>query len=147
MQRSGTERIRLQLVSSMDSVAKVEEAAEQLIHSLGVEEDEAFPLVMGIREAVVNAVLHGNGYDPAKSVVVTMGHESDQLVVTVTDEGEGFNLEELPDPREEDNLLRGTGRGIFLIRSFFDEVHFRQLHPGTEVRLVKKLAGPSGQSA
>ncbi len=124
----------------MDSVAQVEEQAEKFIQSLGVNEDEIFPLVMGIREAAVNAVLHGNGYDPEKSVVITLEHLADSLIITIADQGDGFDPESLSDPREEENLLRGTGRGIFLIRSFFDEVNFRQLHPGTEIRLVKKLA-------
>ena len=144
---TGSERIRLQLASSMESVAQVEAEAEKLLHTIGIEEDAAFPLLMGIREAAVNAVLHGNSYDPAKSIVVTMEHDPETLVITVTDQGEGFSLDTLPDPREEENLLRGSGRGIFLIRSFFDEVHFRQLHPGTEVRLVKKLADSAGQAS
>ena len=124
----------------MDNVARVEAEAEKFILSLGVAEDEIFPLVMGIREAAVNAVLHGNSYDPEKSIIVTLEHASESLVITIRDEGDGFDPDKLPDPREEENLLRGTGRGIFLIRSFFDEVNFRQLHPGTEIRLVKKLA-------
>ncbi len=129
----------------MDNVARVEAEAEKFILSLGVAEDEIFPLVMGIREAAVNAVLHGNSYDPEKSIIVTLEHASESLVITIRDEGDGFDPDKLPDPREEENLLRGTGRGIFLIRSFFDEVNFRQLHPGTEIRLVKKLAdGQSG---
>ena len=145
LQRPATERIRLQLASTMDSVAQVEEQAESFVQSLGVDEDLIFPLVMGIREAAVNAVLHGNSYDPQKCIVVTLEHASHSLIVTIADQGDGFNPETLPDPREEENLLRGTGRGIFLIRSFFDEVEFRQLHPGTEIRLVKKLAdGQSG---
>ena len=129
----------------MDSVAQVEEQAEKFVQSIGIEEDHIFPLVMGIREAAVNAVLHGNSYDPQKSIVVTLEHASHSLIVTIADQGEGFDPQSLPDPREEENLLRGTGRGIFLIRSFFDEVNFRQLHPGTEIRLVKKLA--EGQPA
>lgn len=147
MTHTGSERIRLQLASSMESVAQVEAEAEKLLHTIGIEEDAAFPLLMGIREAAVNAVLHGNSYDPAKSIVVTMEHDPETLVITVTDQGEGFSLDTLPDPREEENLLRGSGRGIFLIRSFFDEVHFRQLHPGTEIQLVKKLTSPTGQSS
>ena len=59
---------------------------------------------------------------------------------TITDEGKGLDPDTLPDPLAPENLLRGTGRGIFLIRSFMDEVHFRQLHPGTELTLVKHLA-------
>ena len=63
----------------------------------------------------------------------------------IADQGKGLDPETLPDPLAPENLLRGTGRGIFLIRSFMDEVHFRQLHPGTEMTLVKHLA-PAGET-
>jgi hypothetical protein len=58
-------------------------------------------------------------------------------VISIADQGKGLDPDSLPDPLAPENLLRGTGRGIFLIRSFMDEVHFRQLHPGTELTLVK----------
>jgi serine/threonine-protein kinase RsbW len=61
-------------------------------------------------------------------------------VFAIADQGRDIDPETLPDPLAPENLLRGTGRGIFLIRSFMDEVHFRQLHPGTELTLVKNLA-------
>jgi len=124
----------------MDSVAEVEEAAEKITQESGLDEDESFRVVMAVREAAVNAVLHGNGYDPAKDVTVSMENTGKSLVFAVSDQGEGLDPEKIPDPLAPENLLRGTGRGIFLIRSFMDEVHFRQLHPGTEVTLVKHLA-------
>ena len=124
----------------MDSVAEVEEAAEKITQESGLDEDESFRVVMAVREATVNAVLHGNGYDPAKDVTVSMENTGKSLVFAVSDQGEGLDPEKIPDPLAPENLLRGTGRGIFLIRSFMDEVHFRQLHPGTEVTLVKHLA-------
>ena len=128
------------LASTMESVAEVEAAAEKLTHQAGLDEDESFHVVMAVREAAVNAVLHGNGYDPNKQISVSFENTGKSLVITVADEGEGFDLERLPDPLAPENKLRGTGRGIFLIRSFLDEVHFRQLHPGTELTLVKHLS-------
>jgi serine/threonine-protein kinase RsbW len=97
---------------------------------------------MAVREAAVNAVLHGNEYDPSKKITVSLENTGSQLVISVADEGKGLDPDTLPDPLAPENLLRGTGRGIFLIRSFMDEVHFRQLHPGTELTLVKHLAPP-----
>jgi serine/threonine-protein kinase RsbW len=99
---------------------------------------------MAVREAVVNAVLHGNEYNPDKRVNVTLQNTGAALVFTIADQGRGLDPETLPDPLAPENLLRGNGRGIFLIRSFMDEVHFRQLHPGTELTLVKHLA-PDGE--
>jgi serine/threonine-protein kinase RsbW len=76
---------------------------------------------------------------------VSCENTGDALVFTIADQGRGLDPEALPDPLAPENLLRGTGRGIFLIRSFMDEVHFRQLHPGTELTLVKHLA-PAGDT-
>jgi len=128
------------LSSTMESVDTVEAAAEKLAEAAGLDEDERFHLTMAVREAAVNAVLHGNEYDPAKQVAVTLENTGKSLVITVSDQGKGLDPSTLPDPLAPENLLRGTGRGIFLIRSFMDEVHFRQLNPGTELTLIKHLA-------
>jgi serine/threonine-protein kinase RsbW len=124
----------------MESVDAVETAAEKLTAEAGLDEDERFHVTMAVREAAVNAVLHGNEYDPAKRVTVSLENTGAALVFTIADQGRGLDPQTLPDPLAPENLLRGTGRGIFLIRSFMDEVHFRQLHPGTELTLVKHLA-------
>ncbi len=123
----------------MDSVHDVEAAAEKLASQAGLDEDERFHVAMAVREAAVNAVLHGNDYDPAKFIDVCMENTGSALVFVICDQGKGVDPEDLPDPLAPENLLRGSGRGIFLIRSFMDEVHFRQLHPGTELTLVKWL--------
>ncbi len=140
-------RRSFKLASTMDSVAEVEAAAEKLTQQAGMDEDESFKVVMAVREAAVNAVLHGNGYDPNKQVSASFENTGKSLVITIADEGEGLDPDKLPDPLAPENLLRGTGRGIFLIRSFLDEVHFRQLHPGTELTLIKHLSpAPSGEA-
>ena len=132
------------LSSTMESVSEVEAAADKLAEEAGLNEDDRFHVAMAVREAAVNAVLHGNDYDPSKQITVSLENTGSALVFTIADEGKGLDPDTLPDPLSPENLLRGTGRGIFLIRSFMDEVHFRQLHPGTELTLVKKLA-PAGE--
>jgi len=132
-------RLSLQLKSTMESVSEVEAAAERLAAEAGLDEDERFHIAMAAREAAVNAVLHGNEYDPAKRVSASFENTGAARVITNADQGKGVDPDTLPDPLAPENLLRGTGRGIFLIRSFMDEVHFRQLHPGTELTLVKHL--------
>jgi serine/threonine-protein kinase RsbW len=124
----------------MDSVAEVEATAEKLTQAAGLDEDECFRVAMAVREAAVNAVLHGNGYDPNKQISASFENNGTSLIITIADQGEGLDPEKVPDPLAPENLLRGTGRGIFLIRSFLDEVHFRQLHPGTELTLIKHLS-------
>lgn len=133
-------RLTLALKSTMESVSEIEAAADKLAAEAGMDEDDRFHVAMAAREAAVNAVLHGNEYNPAKQVVASFENTGTALVITVADQGRGLDPETLPDPLAPENLLRGTGRGIFIIRSFVDELHFRQLHPGTELTLVKHLA-------
>jgi serine/threonine-protein kinase RsbW len=128
----------------MESVAEVESAAEKVAAKAGLDEDARFHVTMAVREAAVNAVMHGNEYDPGKRISVSFENTGSSLVITIADQGCGLNPENLPDPLAPENLMRGTGRGIFLMRSFMDEVHFRQLHPGTELTLIKHLA-PEGE--
>ena len=139
-------RITFSLSSTMESVSEVEAAAEKLAEQAGIDEEERFRVTMAVREAAVNAVLHGNEYDPSKKITVSLENTGSALVFTIADQGRGLDPESIPDPLAPENLLRGTGRGIFLIRSFMDEVHFRQLHPGTELTLVKKLAPAEGKT-
>jgi len=133
-------RLSLTLQSTMESVAEVEAAAQKLAAEAGLDEDECFHVSMAAREAAVNAVLHGNEYDPAKQISATFENTGAALVIAIADQGKGLDPATIPDPLAQENLLRGSGRGIFLIRSFMDEVHFRQLHPGTELTIVKQLA-------
>ncbi len=128
----------------MESVGEVETAAEKLAKEAGLDEDQRFHLAMAVREAAINAVLHGNEYDPALPIEVSLENTGQDLVITIADQGRGFDPAAIPDPLAPENLLRGTGRGIFLIRSLMDEVRFRQLHPGTELTLVKHLAAAAG---
>jgi serine/threonine-protein kinase RsbW len=85
-------------------------------------------------------VVHGNRYNANKKVRFSVVKNSERFTIRVADEGEGFDYEHLPDPLAPDNLLRSSGRGIFLIRSFMDELEIRRLEPGgTELTLVKYM--------
>ena len=137
-------RRSFKLSSTMESVVEVEAAADQMAVEAGLDEDQRFHIAMAVREAAINAVLHGNDYDPARQIEVSLENTGKDLMITIADQGRGFDPGKVPDPLAKENLLRGTGRGIFLIRSLMDEVHFRQLHPGTELTLVKHLA-PAAQ--
>ncbi|HEU5350580.1 MAG TPA: ATP-binding protein [Terracidiphilus sp.] len=145
MDKPKAAKLQFSLSSSMDSVSEVEAAADKLAADAGFDEDERFRIAMAVREAAVNAVLHGNDYDPGKKISASFENNGDSLIITVADEGKGLDPDSLPDPLAPENLMRGTGRGIFLIRSFMDEVNIRQIHPGTEITMVKHLA-PSGDA-
>jgi serine/threonine-protein kinase RsbW len=139
--------LMMTLPSSIDSVDRVEQAAGTLAQEAGVDEDSIFGITMAVREAAVNAVMHGNGGDAAKHITASLENTGKSLVFKVTDQGPGLDPSTLPDPLAPENLLRGSGRGIFLIRSFMDEVHFRQLHPGTELTLIKHLRTGAHEAA
>jgi serine/threonine-protein kinase RsbW len=125
--------------STLESVNKAEEMADRVAAQAGIDEDTRSGVSMAVREAMINAVLHGNAYDPAKRVNLTLEQNGKELIVTIIDEGHGFVPEEVPDPLAPENLLKESGRGIFLMRAFMDEVRFRKLNPGTEIILIKRL--------
>ncbi len=126
------------LESRLESVEAVEEAALDFAHRAGFDEDTASNLAMVAREAAVNAVLHGNKHDLKKHITASFELTQDALTVKVADQGAGLDPESIPDPLAEENLLRSSGRGVFLMRAFMDEVHFRQLNPGTEITMIKR---------
>jgi len=94
---------------------------------------------MAVREAVTNAVVHGNRQDENKTVDVTLKSSPDAVEISVHDQGAGFNPEDVPDPTAEENILKASGRGIFFMRSFMDEVNWL-IRPGggTTVRMLKR---------
>jgi len=123
--------------STLESVNALEKAAEEFATRSGFDEDTAPNIAMAVREAAINAVMHGNAYDTGKTVTASFESTSDSLVIRIADQGPGLDPGSVPDPLAPENILRGSGRGIFLIRAFMDEVHFRLLHPGTELTLIK----------
>ena len=139
--RSGaTENVDRLLDSKLDSVDEAEELVLQMAEKAGFEEDDLHKIAMSVRETMVNAVVHGNRYNVHKKVHVTVSNSQGRLEIKIADQGEGFELTEIPDPLDEENLLRNSGRGIFLMKAFMDEVQVRRAEPaGTEVTLVKYL--------
>ncbi len=133
-------RVSYTLESTLESVNKAEELSNQLAAQAGFDEDECQRISMAVREAAVNAVLHGNAYDPKKKMTVSYENTGGELVIRIADQGKGLDVEHIPDPLAPENLLKQSGRGIFLMRAFMDEVRFRTLDPGSEVTLIKKVS-------
>src|SRR5947209_6716158 len=133
-----TETVERCLDSGLDSVDSAEELALGVAERAGFDEDDLMKIGMAVRESMVNAVVHGNRYNANKKVRFSVAHSADRFTVQIADEGEGFDVESLPDPLSPENLMRTSGRGIFLIRSFMDEFAIRRQEPGgMEVTLVK----------
>jgi serine/threonine-protein kinase RsbW len=132
------------LDSSLESVDQAEEMVLKSARRAGFQEDDENDIAMAVREGMVNAVVHGNRYSTKKRIHLGVETTPGQIVITIGDEGDGFDLSSLPDPLAAENLMRQSGRGILLIRAFMDEF---DLHPrsggGTEVRMAKNLAGRS----
>jgi serine/threonine-protein kinase RsbW len=140
--RSGaTESVERFLESKLESVDEAEELVVQIAEKAGFDEDDLHKIAMSVRETMVNAVVHGNRYSAHKKVHITVSNGPEgRLEIRIADQGEGFELMEVPDPLSEENLLRNSGRGIFLMKAFMDEVQVRRAQPeGTEVTLVKYL--------
>lgn len=129
----------IQLPSVIESVEKAAAGAADFAKQAGLNEEAMFGVDMAVREAVANAVKHGNKLDGTKPVDVTFSNLSGVFEITVRDHGAGFAVEEVPDPTAEENLLKNCGRGILFMRSFMDEVEWTN-HPqgGTIVRMSKK---------
>jgi len=126
------------LESTLESVDSAEELAVAMAEKVGFDEDDLMRIGMAVRESMVNAVVHGNRYNSNKKVRFSVTNNAERYTVRIADEGEGFDYQEVPDPLAPENLMRTSGRGLFLIRSFMDEFQVRRLEPGgTEVTLVK----------
>jgi serine/threonine-protein kinase RsbW len=134
------EKTQLSLPSRIDSIAEAAAAAAEVAKRVGLGEEGAFGLDMAVREAVTNAVLHGNRQDESKQVGLVFAPEGNELVVTVTDEGTGFDPAGVADPTAAENLLKTSGRGILFMRTFMDTVEWEpQTGGGTVVRMTKKI--------
>lgn len=141
-----TNRVSYTLDSTLDSVNHAETKAQEVAARAGFSEDDQYNIAMAVREAAVNAVLHGNARDPAKKFFVAYETTHESLVITITDQGKGLDPAIIPDPLAPENLMKGSGRGIFLIRAFMDEVKFRNAAPGTEITLIKHVSRKSANN-
>jgi serine/threonine-protein kinase RsbW len=133
------EKLSFLLSSTLESVGQLEAAAEELAMEAGLDEDTRFKVALAVREAAINAMMHGNQYHAEKRITASFERTDVALIFVIADEGNGFDFERLPDPLAPENILRGTGRGIFLIRSFMDQVNFSRLNPGTELKMTKDI--------
>ncbi len=129
------------LDSTLESVDVAELLVMDLALSAGFDEDDLMGISLAVRECLVNAVKHGNRFSELKKVRFQVLQAPNRITVKIRDEGAGFKLEDVPDPLAEENLMRSSGRGLFLIRAFVDEFTVRGLEPhGTEVTLIKSRA-------
>jgi serine/threonine-protein kinase RsbW len=137
------QRVSYTLDSSLETIDNAEEKATRIATDLGFGDEEVMQISMAVREAAVNAVLHGNAYSPDKKVTLSFERTSSDLIIIIRDQGKGMDLSRIPNPLAPENLLKTSGRGIFLMRSFMDVVEIRPSETGTELKLIKHVHGPT----
>jgi serine/threonine-protein kinase RsbW len=140
----GFQDVHLEFHSTPEALDLVQAIAEHIARRLGLDEDSLHWTTMAVRESVVNAITHGNRNDPAKFVFVDFTASPrtnpSELIVCVRDQGNGFDPSAIKDPLSPENLLRSSGRGIFLIRQFMDDVSIAPARQGgMEMRMRKQL--------
>ncbi|GBC77084.1 Serine-protein kinase RsbW [bacterium HR08] len=134
-----TYSISLSVASGLEFVELAEMVTTTLARLAGFDEETAMWISMAVREAVINAIKHGNREDRQKRVEIQYAFNHDGLSIRVTDQGSGFDPSQVPNPLDPENLLKPTGRGIFYMKAFMDEVDIRSAPgEGTIVRLRKK---------
>ena len=128
------------LASDLASVDQAEEFVISRAERIGFDEDARLDLGLAVREAMVNAVVHGNKYSADKKIELSVQSSPDSVRVVITDQGAGFEVKGVPDPLAEQNLMKTSGRGLLMMQTYVDELSVRKAaRGGTEVIMVKYL--------
>lgn len=123
----------LTLISNFDEVERVESFVDDLQEWLGFGDDIYGNILLALNEAVTNAIVHGNNQEEEKQVFINAVQKGTKLKISIQDEGEGFDPASLPDPLQEENLLKEGGRGVYLIEQFSDDVTYSE--GGTKITI------------
>ncbi len=137
--------VDVRLESTMKSLEVADEIVRRVCATAGFEEEKQHMISMAVHESMINAIWHGNKSDASKHVWLRFDIYADRLEIHIRDQGTGFDISKVPDPLASENLLKVSGRGIFLIRSFMDDFRVQCLPgSGTEVTLVKRINSNQG---
>jgi serine/threonine-protein kinase RsbW len=141
---NGQHIVRLEFTSAFEMLDFVQVVSDHMARDVGLDEDSLHWVSVAIRESVINAIKHGNRNDATKHVFIEFetvtGSDVPELAIRVRDQGEGFDPETVANPLDPENLLKSSGRGIFLIRNFMDDVQLqRAKEGGMEIRMVKRV--------
>ncbi|HTH52036.1 MAG TPA: ATP-binding protein [Pyrinomonadaceae bacterium] len=118
------------LASRLESVDEAAAEADEFARSVGLDDEFIYAVDLAVRESVANAVKHGNKFDESKDVKVTFSDSGEVFEVRVRDHGSGFNVDEIPDPTDPENLLKSNGRGILFMNSFMDTIEWSNAEDG-----------------
>lgn len=129
----------IEVESDPNNLITVEEFVNYFAKDLGLNDDQLSVLLLAVTEATTNAIIHANKCDLSKLVSIHAHIEDSKLIVKVKDEGEGFDPSTVPDPTQPENLLKDSGRGVYLMKVYMDEVKYNMTPTGTETILILNL--------
>jgi serine/threonine-protein kinase RsbW len=133
----------LDIESDPNNLITVEEFVNYFCLDLKLEEDRIPGILLAVTEATTNAMIHGNKCDTSRSVKISAKVENSNLVIVVKDEGHGFDPGIVPDPTKPENLLKDSGRGLYLMRIYMDELKYNVTPTGTETILTLRINSKS----
>ncbi|HLQ78540.1 MAG TPA: ATP-binding protein [Terriglobia bacterium] len=134
----------LTVPSRLEALEEVQRLVTEATREYQLSEDFSYWMELTICESMINAIRHGNQCDPSKNARLKISLNGSQIEIIVEDQGHGFKLNELADPTETKNLLKPSGRGILIIRSFMDEVDLTECEGGgSRLRMIKRIPGNS----
>lgn len=141
----GPRTFELTIPSRLEEMEAVHSLIEQAVREYHLSDELAHWMELTISESMINAIQHGNKSDPTKNAKLTISSDGDNIEVIVEDQGKGFTLDTVADPTDNANLLKPSGRGILIIRSFMDEVDLSEREGGgSRLRMVKHISGGGG---
>lgn len=128
----------MEIASDLNKIKDVEKVTERIAKYMNFPEDDRDSLAIAVTEIVGNSISHGNKGDKNKKVKIKFEYHDDMIIVQIEDEGKGFNVENIKNPLDPENLLKESGRGIFIVRALMDEIKFLKGETGVIVHLMKK---------
>ncbi len=129
----------LEIESDPNNLITVEEFVNYFAKDLGVNDERMNGLLLSVTEATTNAIIHGNKCDLSKKVFIDVFVEDNNIIIKVKDQGNGFDPANIPDPTEPQNLLKDSGRGVYLMKVYMDDLKYNATPEGMETILVLKL--------
>lgn len=129
----------LEIDSKPENLELVENFVNTFSSEIGINKKKIPGLLLSMTEAVTNAIKHANKYDVNKKVFIDVCVEKSKLILKIKDQGKGFDPDTIPDPTEPENLLKDSGRGLFLMRFYMEELSFNITSEGTETTLVMDI--------
>ena len=129
----GKDVFELDLLSDPKLLPELESFIQKILKQLKIDKDKRTGILLAVAEGSTNAMMHGNKWDKSKKIKVTVKLEPARITIRIKDEGKGFNPTEVPDPIAPENILKDSGRGLFIMKTYVDEVYYNFTPEGTEL--------------